>query len=175
MNKITYTLTYALLFIAGQVADAWTTYQLTRSTEYGVFRELNPLVNLNSFTTILMFPPTLFAMLVCTAIVAWCESNRGVIAGQLDGRLRNILLVPYYLLLLKWVAVGNNLVGWFGLGTPVSLFNRAFPHDYAWWGLVIMMTLVAAASTPVFRALLNRRYRLPTDSEYRKNIPHPGS
>lgn len=56
MNKIAYTLTYAMLFVAGAIADAWTTYRLTRSTEYGIFRELNPLVNLDSFTTILISP-----------------------------------------------------------------------------------------------------------------------
>lgn len=100
----------------------------------------------------------------CISFVGWCEYQRAGASRLFYGPFKNILLLPYYILLLQTAAVVNNLIVMVGWSPPVSFFTQLFAVNSHFLGFMTMAVLLSAASSSVFMILIRRRYGVPQDA-----------
>lgn len=156
MNRSTYTIAFITTLIFLHALDAITT---SRLIEMGGV-ELNPYVNDSSLSSIFLSPPMiaigipLITFIIISEFFIGQEKLKEVISTK--STLTLIMVLPFYAVIVKIIAITNNLLVILPLFNPIGwmfmLFENPF-HGYL--ALVITMCLLF---TPLINAHIYKRH-----------------
>jgi hypothetical protein len=154
MGGFMFVILYAASYIFLHIVDAWSTHSAITS---GLGREVNPLMNTDSLTSLLFDPINIVVLAAGTAIVWYSEFNRGRLNLLLETGWIALLGAPYVFLILKIVPVLNNTMLLAGLGTPISLLTLF--SDNLFFAMIVLASVLAALLQFPVKYFLKLRYQ----------------
>lgn len=121
-----------ICYLSLSLADAATTVYLYEHFPSG--RELNPFVDPDSWSGLLLAPLKLVVYIVFVFLVLYAEKNRDkfVTAEWLTTNAALAAYMMLFMIMVKVLAVANNLMPMMGFSTPISyvlMFMAPLPGD----------------------------------------------